>query len=177
MQYLCRGTSILIVSSLLVWAPGHAMAQAAKDTPEALIIAAYELEKKLQVHSEEDLTRFDPLNGPQAPKFFTKRALQAYKGSSSKAKSDEAPDFEGDVFVDAQDVVFGPIDIQRLSGDTCSAKVEVKFDNQGKATKIDFDLIRTKAGWRISEVHGSDYALTGIGRKKPLPSEKAECKG
>ncbi len=164
MKSLLAGVAFL---SVCAFAP----AKAADDTPEALIETAYAQVKKVFAPGGASTAKFDPLAKPNAPKFFTKRALDNL--AAAQKKDEMALDF--DPFIAGQDAELGPITIKRLSGDACAAKVEATVVNFGKPARILFDVVHTRAGWRIAEIRGPEYIFTQVGRKTPLPPEKGIC--
>jgi Protein of unknown function (DUF3828) len=68
------------------------------------------------------------------------------------ARRNEAPQLDGDPFVDAQDWDIADFDIAAVNAGPGKATATVKFVNQGAPTTVVLDLVRVKANWRISDV-------------------------
>jgi hypothetical protein len=72
------------------------------------------------------------------------------------AKRNDAPILDGDPFIDAQDWSIPSFEISTddLGHGRCTAIV--KFENAGTRTMVTLDLVQTRDGWRISDIHYSD---------------------
>lgn len=57
-----------------------------------------------------------------------------------------------DPFVAAQDWKIQNLSMTRLSGRPEEAVLEVRFDNLGKETVIDYSLVKLERGWRIHDI-------------------------
>ncbi len=83
------------------------------------------------------------------------------------AKRDEVPALDADPFVDAQEWEITGLTIHIDSQSAEAAKATIRFLNFKEAKTIRLELVRTPAGWRVSEViwPGDEGTLTGLYRK------------
>jgi hypothetical protein len=142
-------------------------ALAAEDTPEAFLTTMYD---RIQNGFPRG-KHFSPLSRPNVPKYFSKRATDALFAAWKK----DPGVIDVDPFTDSQDPDISDIIVKRLANDKCTAKVEASFMNYGERTRILFDMVRVKEGWRISDIKTAGQMLSAAGRKGPLPPEKPAC--
>ncbi|SDR62353.1 Protein of unknown function [Rhizobiales bacterium GAS191] len=76
--------------------------------------------------------------------------------SLQATKSGDAPDLDGDPFIDAQDWEITELAIAIAEPGPDRATGTVTFKNLGEAKTITLDLKKTKAGWRIDDIHWPD---------------------
>lgn len=101
----------------------------------------------------------------QVDRFFAPDLARAIEADMREAKRrGEVPKLDGDPFVDSQDW-----DIDKL---TISVKAEgtkavgfVSFENLGKPTQIQLDLVRTGTGWRIADIEAPSGKLSELYKK------------
>ena len=131
-----------------------------------------------------------------AAKAFLDRIYAAYKGKNSKGiglasaaelrryfepglaammikdrreadKHGDAPDFDSDPFIGGQDWEIGAVDI--VVNDTApdKASATASFRNFDMPTKVVFELVKLKTGWRIADIDwGENGTLRGLYVKK-----------
>jgi hypothetical protein len=131
-----------------------------------------------------------------AAKAFLDRIYAAYKGKNSKGiglasaaelrryfepglaammikdrreadKHGDAPDFDSDPFIGGQDWEIGAVDI--VVNDTApdKASATASFRNFDMPTKVVFELVKLKTGWRIADIDwGENGTLRGFYVKK-----------
>jgi hypothetical protein len=100
-------------------------------------------------------------------------SLAALIGKDQKdaAHRHEAPNLDGDPFVDAQDWDISDFDIAVNDTGPGKATATVKLVNQGDAATVVLDLVTVKADWRINDItwlhNGKPETLRGLyGPKK-----------
>jgi hypothetical protein len=87
------------------------------------------------------------------------RAMQ--RDSDEAAKLGEVPQLDGDPICDCQDYIpfkaaIGPV---KVKGNR--AQAVVTFDN-ARPQRLEYELIATRAGWRIYDIKTSDYRLRSL---------------
>jgi hypothetical protein len=102
----------------------------------------------------------------QVDRFFAPDLARAIEADMREAKRrGEVPRLDGDPFVDAQDWDIAKLAISvKPAGDTKATGL-VSFENQGKATQITLDLVRTGSGWRIADIKSPSGKLSELYRK------------
>ena len=75
------------------------------------------------------------------------------KKMKADAKRDGPPDLEGDPYVSAQEWVVTELKITVADKGPNEATGTVSFKNEGEPKTITLDLKKTKAGWRIDDIH------------------------
>jgi len=80
-------------------------------------------------------------------------ALFLKKMARDAKRKDEVPDLDGDPFIDAQEWVITELVISVTDTGPDTATATVSFKNEGDAKTITLDLKKTKAGWRIDDIH------------------------
>ncbi|MFO1082280.1 MAG: DUF3828 domain-containing protein [Reyranellaceae bacterium] len=94
--------------------------------------------------------------------YFTAPVAQAIARDHKTAeKNNEAPQLDGDPFIDAQDFELSDLAIT-IDGQDDKASAIVTFKNSGRPTKIVLDLVRTPAGWRIDDIHWAKLSLRAL---------------
>lgn len=78
------------------------------------------------------------------------------------ATQDEVPNLDADPFISAQDWEISNVKITVEEPSPGEAVGHVTFRNFDKADKVDLDLIETKSGWRIDDIHWSEGSLRGL---------------
>jgi hypothetical protein len=132
---------------------------------------------------------------PEA-KAFLDRIYAAYKGKNSKGialasdaalrryfepglaammikdrrdadKRGDVPNLDGDPFINGQDWEIGPVDIVVTDTAPDKASATASFRNFDMPTKVVFDLVKLKTGWRIADIDwGENGTLRGLYAKK-----------
>lgn len=157
----------IIIAAALAFTLPLLPARAAEDTPEAFLSAMYD---RIQ-HGFPKGKDFSPLARANVPKYFSKRAADALFAAWKK----EPGIIEVDPFTDSQDPDISGVSVKRLAGDKCTARIEATVINYGQPTRIMFDMVRVRDGWRISDINTAGQMLSAAGRKGPLPPEKPAC--
>ncbi len=75
------------------------------------------------------------------------------KMKADAKRKDEVPDLDGDPFIGAQEWVVTELAIAVAETGPDKATGTVSFKNEGEAKTITLDLKKTKAGWRIDDIH------------------------
>jgi Protein of unknown function (DUF3828) len=98
----------------------------------------------------------------QVNRFFAPDLARAIEADMREAKRrGEAPKLDGDPFVDAQDWDIAKLSIS-VKADGPRAVGFVSFENLGKPTQIQLDLVRTSAGWRIADIEAPSGKLSDL---------------
>jgi len=74
------------------------------------------------------------------------------KDQKAAARRNEAPQLDGDPFVDAQDWEIAAFDIAVTDTAPGKASATVKFVNAGEPKTIVLDLVKIKKDWRIADI-------------------------
>ena len=74
------------------------------------------------------------------------------KDQNAAAKRGDVGALDGDPFIDAQDWEIDAFDVAIADGAPNKAQATVKFVNLGSPRTIVLDLLKIKAGWRISDI-------------------------
>lgn len=64
----------------------------------------------------------------------------------------EEPVIDFDPFVDAQDFEIKSFTLKAERKDAERARIVASFDNMGEPRRVTYDLVSTKAGWRIHDI-------------------------
>lgn len=99
-------------------------------------------------------------------RFFVPALAQAMDRDNREAKRrNEVPTLNGDPFVDAQDWEISKLSIDVTgSGDTATARVS--FQNFGEARRVLLELVKTPAGWRITDIKAPSGSLKALYKLK-----------
>lgn len=103
--------------------------------------------------------------------FEPKLAAIIGKNQKDAARHGDAPDLDGDPFVNAQDWEIGNVDISVSDTAPDRASATAKFDNLKMPMTVVYELVKLKDGWRIADITwpGNDagsQTLRGIFVKK-----------
>jgi len=125
-------------------------------SPQTLVSKLYRLRSK----------KGDPLGNPADRKslgrYFTPRLADLYVQDQIDAKG-EVGRLEADPLYYAQDFEITDFKVGDPAPTPDGVVVVVRFRNIKKPTHVDFDLTRTKDGWRISDIQYEDgKTLRGI---------------
>ena len=97
-----------------------------------------------------------------AGRFFTPELARAMERDVRGAKQrNEVPTLDGDPFVDAQEWQITDLAV-RITGSGDAATGVVSFSNLGKPKRMAISLVRTAAGWRISDIAGANGSLRSL---------------
>jgi hypothetical protein len=104
------------------------------------------------------------LDSPEAIRLYFEPALaQIVADDVVQAASDgDAPELEGDPFVDAQDWDITNLAIKVDAEGSDTATGHVRFNNFGEPHQITLDLVETSEGWRISDIEWAEGTLRGL---------------
>jgi Protein of unknown function (DUF3828) len=152
--------SALCVLPGAAWAQGQAQSQgqAPRDTltPEAFLRGIY---TPYPDHNFKGQPFW------QVDRFFAPELARTIEADMREAKRrGEVPKLDGDPFVDAQDWDIAKLSIS-VTADGPKAVGLVSFENLGKPTQITLDLVRTGAGWRISDIEAPSGKLSDLYKK------------
>ena len=117
----------------------------AEVSPQALVSNLYRLRSK----------KGDPLRNPTDVKslgrYFTARLARLYVQDQVDARG-EVGRMDSDPLYYAQDFQITDFQVGEPAPSNEGSVVVVKFKNIGKPCRVEFHLVRTKAGWRISDI-------------------------
>jgi len=101
-------------------------------------------------------------NYTQADRFFEPTLARAMARDYQLAhKNNVPPTLNGDPFVDAQDWEVADLTIRAAeAGDQATGVVS--FTNLGQKKTLAIELVKTSAGWRISDIAGAGGSLRGL---------------
>jgi hypothetical protein len=145
---LARRTALVV----LLLAPVAARSQTAA-SPKAFLEQIY----RPYLRQGYEGTRLD-----RPGDYFTPPLAQAIAHDHRTAeKNNEAPQLDGDPFIDAQDFELTDLAITvDVQGDKASAIVT--FKNSGRPVRLLLALARTAAGWRIDDIRGGQLSLRAL---------------
>ena len=140
---LSRRTIIIGVACAALAGPAIA-ADPAATAFVAAIYAAYKGKnsKGIGLDSEANIRRY----------FEPSLAALMIKDVKDAARRHDAPNLDGDPFIDAQDWEISSFDIAVSDAGPGRATATVKFANFGKPQMIVLDLAKTGNDWRISDI-------------------------
>ena len=89
------------------------------------------------------------------------------RDAAAAKKRGEVPSLDGDPFIDAQDFEIESFNIAVRDVAANKASATVTFKNLGEDKRVELDLVKLKAGWRIADIKFADgRTLRGLYRKK-----------
>jgi hypothetical protein len=89
------------------------------------------------------------------------------KDAKQAEKRGDVPNLDWDPFISGQDWEIGAVDIDMRDAAPDRASATVSFQNFDMPTKVIFDLVKLKAGWRIADIDwGENGTLRGLYVKK-----------
>jgi hypothetical protein len=107
-----------------------------------------------------------PLDGAAMENYFTPDLAKAIKADTDAAAAKgDVPLMSGDPFIDAQDWKIEQIEIAVEEPAPGTAAGTVTFKNFGEMFEIKLDLVKTPAGWRISEIYAPSGSLKQLYKK------------
>ena len=138
------GALPLAVGSALLARPGAALADPAAKAFLEKIYATYKGKNSKGVRLDSDA----------ALRLYFEPALAALmiKDRKDAAKRGDAPELDGDPFLDAQDWEIGPVAITVEDTAPDRASATAKFENFKMPTTVAYDLVKLKPGWRIADI-------------------------
>jgi Protein of unknown function (DUF3828) len=156
---LTRRTLILGAAVAAIAAPAVAADPAATAFVTA-IYAAYKGKnaKGIRLDTEANIRRY----------FEPSLAALMIKDQKDAARRHDAPNLDGDPFVDAQDWDIAAFDIAVTDAVNNAASATVKFRNSDTPTVVVLDLVKTGNDWRVGDVtwqhDGKKETLRGLYR-------------
>lgn len=134
-----------------------ATAAAQQQTPQQFLASIYEPYKK---------TDFKGHNYRETSRFFAADLAQAMDKDVAEAdKRKEVPTLDGDPFIDAQDWKIGSVTYATsVYGDKAAGAVAFTNFDEPKAAVL--TLVKTPAGWRISEIVTANGSLRALFKLK-----------
>ena len=125
-------------------------------SPQSLVATLYRLRS----------TKDDPLRNPtdreSLGRYFSDPLTRLYVQDQIDARG-EVGRMDSDPLYYAQDFEITDFKVGAPVRTKDGVAVVVRFRNIGKPCHVDFDLIRTKEGWRVSDIHYEDgNTLRGI---------------
>jgi hypothetical protein len=154
---LSRRTIILAAVGLAATKPAFA-ADAAAIAFVTAIYAAYKGKnaKGIRLDTEANIRRY----------FEPSLAALMIKDQKDAARRHDAPNLDGDPFVDAQDWDIAAFDIAVTDTVDNAASATVKFRNADSPTVVVLDLVKTGNEWRVSNItwqhDGKKETLRGL---------------
>jgi hypothetical protein len=124
------------------------------------IYAAYKGKdaKGIRLDTEANIRRY----------FVPSLAALMIKDQKDAARRHDAPNLDGDPFVDAQDWDISVFDIAVTDAVNNAATATVKFRNSDTPTVVVFDLVKTGNDWRVGDItwqhDGKKETLRGLYR-------------
>jgi hypothetical protein len=111
------------------------------------------------------------LDSARAKKLITPGLMKLIDDDAkSAAKRGDAPELEGDPFIDAQDFEIKSFKVDIKDLDPAKATATVSFENKAPAEKnkpVELDLVKVGDDWRIDDFHGSVGSVRKYLTKKP----------
>ena len=154
---MIRRTLLLLALSILA-AP--LPAAAADVDPVAVVRELY------RVHGESEKTKASVFKPPLRDRFFA-RPLARLLAEDDKRRESR---LGFDPIYNAQDFKITSLDFALKSRQGEKAVVETRFKNFDQPTRIEYDLVRERAAWRIADIRSNgmqpDGMLTRILRKR-----------
>ena len=98
--------------------------------------------------------------------FVAPLAAAILRDRAAAAKRGEVPSLDGDPFLDAQDWDVANMNIVVNTVGASRATGTVAFTNAGTAKTVTLDLVKTGAGWRISEIKAPSGSLRELMKLK-----------
>jgi len=139
-------SSVKFLAAIALWIFAAAPAQAGFRSPESLIRNVYAYYGK----GSSDLSKGLPRNAEIAEQFFDRSLRSAWVAPR------EAP---YDFLVQSPTWKLGPVSIAILRQQFDKTYVTVTFDNNGRATTLNFIVVKAAEGWVISDVESPHDSL------------------
>jgi hypothetical protein len=151
-----RGVLLGLLSVMLA---GGA-ARAADPSAQAFLEGIY-------AHYKGKDTKGVAYSGRGSARYFTPSLVRLIDDDARAAKKrGDVPTLDGDPFVDAQEWDIAKFDIAVTENGAGKATGTVKFNNEGQDKEITIDLVKTKAGWRVDDLHAPSGSLRALFKKK-----------
>jgi hypothetical protein len=149
--------AIVLAVPVLLFPIGRSLAD--ERSPEAFLEEIYDTYKGnsdqahgISLDTDVDIQRY----------FEPSLAALIVKDREEAAKLDEAPELDGDPFVDAQDWQIEGLKIVVARSGRDKATGTVTFRNFDQPEKIVVDLVKIEAAWKISNIRWSDGTLRDL---------------
>jgi hypothetical protein len=124
--------------------------------PDALVADLY------RQHNRKRSPFFQTRSRALVNKYFNK-TLADLIWKDATTKKEEVGALDGDPLYDAQDMQIKNFVVGKASIEEGTAQVPVSFENFDKKVQIKFLLIKTPAGWRISDIsYPGGYTLRSL---------------
>jgi hypothetical protein len=125
-------------------------------SPDALVADLY------RQHNRKHSPFFQTRSRALVNRYFNK-ALADLIWKDATTKKEEVGALDGDPLYDAQDMQIKNFVVGKASIEEAIAQVPVSFENFDKKVQINFLLIKTPAGWRISDIsYPAGYTLKSL---------------
>ena len=125
-------------------------------SPDALVADLY------RQHNRKRSPFFQTRSRALVNKYFN-QSLADLIWKDARTKKEEVGALDGDPLYDAQDMQIKNFAVGKASIEEGIAQVPVSFDNFDKKVQINFLLIKTPAGWRISDIrYPGGYTLRSL---------------
>jgi hypothetical protein len=125
-------------------------------SPDALVADLY------RQHNRKRSPFFQTRSRALVNKYFYK-SLADLIWKDATTKKEEVGALDGDPLYDAQDMQIKNFVVGKASIEDGIAQVPVSFENFDKKVQINFVLIKTGAGWRISDIrYPGGYTLNSL---------------
>lgn len=150
MRALAAGLGALLLASV-AGASGAVKAQDPKQFLQA-IYAQYvgEGSKGVTLATHADVKRY----------FAPELAAKLIRDFDSAAKRGDAPELDGDPFIDAQDWQIASFDVAVQEAGSGRATGTVRFKSLDQDRTVKLDLVHLKAGWRIRAITIGGHTLS-----------------
>jgi hypothetical protein len=138
-----------LLALLFSLACGIAVAQPVPDrTPEDLIGFIY----KQYVGKKPDDAIFRWTEKAMADRLFEPTLARGLIRALNSPANREGPVIDFDPFVDGQDFEIKSYSLRPEQKGADKARIVAVFDNMGEPRRVAYDLVLTKAGWRIHDI-------------------------
>jgi hypothetical protein len=126
-----------------------AFAQGVPDkTPEELVSFIYR--QYVGKTPDDDIFRWS--EKAMAERLFEPTLARGLVRALNSPENQEEPIIDFDPFVDGQDFEIKSFTLKAERGTTDRARIVAAFDNMGEPRRVTYDLVSTKAGWRIHNI-------------------------
>ena len=148
--------SLIAFALLMTGFARPSSAQTKSLSPRALVVDLY------RQHDHKHSPFFQKKSRALVNKYFVKALADLIWKDATTTRSDEVGALDGDPLYDAQDMEIKNFVIGQAISEGEITQVPVSFENFGQKVQITFLLIKTGAGWRISDIKYPTYTLRSI---------------
>lgn len=157
MRTVKTGLITLVFLTAISVTPELSVQTSAKSvSPRALVVDLY------RQHDRKHSPFFQKKSRALVNKYFVKALADLIWKDATTTRTGEVGALDGDPLYDAQDMEIKNFVIGQAISEGEIAQVPVSFENFGRKVQITFLLVKTGAGWRISDIKYPTYTLRGI---------------